>query len=468
MGIIYNKEKCRDVALQCSSISEFSKKFSGAYQNCLKYGWLDEVCSHIKRIKRKNGYWNNENVIEEAKKYNTLKEFREKSQGAYDYASRNNLMDSIKTFLEVGCKPIGYWTYEKCLEEAKKYETLIDFHDKSSSAYTYSRKNNWLEKFTWLESTRDKNYAKTYTIEELNELSTQCINRAEFKEKYYHAYNYARKNKLIQKLEFKPIIGVEIYKKHLKDGSKTIVSKPRNTNKGRVIPRKWTYEKCVEESKKYEYYHDFMTRSNSAYTTACYRKWIRDFIWLKKERVEPGHWTYENCLEEAKKYKTLSDFHDNSNTAYDVSLKNGWIKDYVWFEKVSSRLESIVSHIFTRKGILFEKQKKFDWLRYKKPLSLDFYLPEYNVAIECQGIQHFEPQDWFDSKKNGRFTEVLKRDKIKKELCDEHNIKVFYYSNLGIEYPYEVYEDLDKLLKDIKHYSYFKNLEEMMCEASAK
>ncbi len=211
-----------------------------------------------------------------------------------------------------------------------------------------------------------------------------------------------------------------------------------------------------------------MIKSSSAYATACYRKWIKDFVWLKRERVEPNHWTYECCYDEAKKYKTLTDFFDNSKTAYCVSLKRGWIKDYVWFEKVPSRLESIVSHIFARKGILFEKQKKFDWLKYKKPLSLDFYLPEYNVAIECQGIQHFEPQDWFDSKKNGRFTEVLKRDKIKKELCDEHDIKVFYYSNLGIEYPYEVYEDLDKLLKDIKHYSYFKNLEEMMCEASAK
>ena len=463
---VYDKNKCHECALQCSSISEFSKKFSGAYQNCLKYGWLDEVCSHIKRIKRKNGYWNNENVIEEAKKYNTLREFREKSQGAYDYASRNNLMNSIKTFLEAGCKPIGYWTYERCLEEAKKYKTLIDFHDKSSSAYTYSRKNNWLEKFIWLESTRNKSYGKDYTIEELNELSKQCVNRHEFKRKYHHAWNYARKNKLMKELEFKPILGVEIYKKHLKDGSKTIVSKPRNTNKGRVIPRKWTYENCVEESKKYEYYHDFMIKSSSAYATACYRKWIKDFIWLKKERVEPGHWTYKNCLEEAKKYKTLTDFHDNSNTAYSVSLEKGWIKDFTWFEKISSRLEGIAKHFFTEKNILFEEQKKFDWLKYKKPLSLDFYLPEYNVAIECQGIQHFEPQDWFGCRKSNGFTEVLKRDKIKRELCEKYGIKMFYFSNLGIKYPYQVYENLNKMLEDIKDYSYFDTVKKLITETT--
>ena len=463
--LVYDKNKCHECALQCSSISEFSKKFSGAYQNCLKYGWLDEVCSHIKRIKRRNGYWNDENVIEEAKKYTTLKEFRKNSCGAYDYASdRKDLFNKIKEFLKAKRKPNGYWNYERCYGEAKKYKTLIDFHNKSSSAYNSAKDNGWLENFIWLESTRDKNYRKNYTIEELNELSKQCINRNEFKIKYYHAWKYARKNKLMQELEFKPILGAETYEKTLQDGSKTIVRKPMNTNRGRVIPRKWTYERCVEESKKYEYYHDFMTKSNSAYTTACYRKWIKDFTWLKKERVEPNHWTYEKCFEEAKKHKTLTDFHDSSSTAYSVSLKKGWIKDYTWFKKVSSRLEAIVKHVLVKKNISFEEQKRFDWLKYKKPLSLDFYLPEYNIAIECQGIQHFEPQDWFGHRKSYSFTEALKRDNFKKEQCEKHGIKMFYYSNLGIEYPYKVYEDLDELLKEIKEHSYFETMKEVLCE----
>ena len=465
--LIYDKNKCHEAALQCSNKTEFQKKFSGAYQNCLKYGWLDEVCSHMKHIKYRNGYWNDEKVLEEAKKYTTLKEFRENGSGAYCYASvRKELMNKIKTFLKTDKKEKDYWNYERCYEEAKKYTTLIDFHNNSSSAYTNARKNKWLEDFTWLESTRNKNYGKDYTIEELKKLSKQCINKNEFKKKYYHAWNYARKNELIQKLEFKPILGVEIYKKHLQDGSEVIVRKPTNINKARVSPKKWTYEKCVEESKKYEYYNDFITKSNSAYVTANYRGWIKDFIWLKRERVEPGHWTYKNCFEEAKKYKTLTDFHNNSNTAYSVSLEKGWIKDFTWFEKISSRLECIVKHFFMKKNILFEEQKKFDWLRHKKPLSLDFYLPDYNVAIECQGIQHFEPQDWFDSRKrSGTFAEVLKRDKLKKKLCEKHGIKIFYYSNLGIEYPYKVYENLDELLKEIKEHSYFETMKEVLCEA---
>lgn len=43
-------------------------------------------------------------------------------------------------------------------------------------------------------------------------------------------------------------------------------------------------------------------------------------------------------------------------------------------------------------GVEFEFQKKFHWLGLQ---SIDFYLPRHNIAIECQGIQHFSPIDHF-------------------------------------------------------------------------
>ena len=46
-------------------------------------------------------------------------------------------------------------------------------------------------------------------------------------------------------------------------------------------------------------------------------------------------WNKENCYEEAKKYRTKTDFAKNSKGAYDSSKKNGWIDDYTWFERTS-------------------------------------------------------------------------------------------------------------------------------------
>lgn len=42
-------------------------------------------------------------------------------------------------------KKRGYWTKEKCHEEALKYETKSDFQKFSKSAYSSARKNIWID-----------------------------------------------------------------------------------------------------------------------------------------------------------------------------------------------------------------------------------------------------------------------------------------------------------------------------------
>ena len=119
----------------------------------------------------------------------------------------------------------------------------------------------------------------------------------------------------------------------------------------------------------------------------------------------------------------------------------------------SSHLENEIRTMLLDSGINFEEQKTFDWLKYYKKLRLDFFLPDYNMAIECQGIQHFLPVD-FCSKgaehaaRNHDF--VVKRDAVKKELCHKYGIKLIYYSDANIEYPYYVYTDKKMLLNEIK------------------
>lgn len=57
--------------------------------------------------------------------------------------------------------------------------------------------------------------------------------------------------------------------------------------------------------------------------------------------------------------------------------------------------------------------------------SLDFYLPEYNIAIECQGVQHFEPREAFGGEENFKLTQ--ERDLRKKQLCQENGVKLIYF-----------------------------------------
>ena len=109
-----------------------------------------------------------------------------------------------------------------------------------------------------------------------------------------------------------------------------------------------------------------------------------------------------------------------------------------------SKLEDEIEQFLIKNNIEFIPQYRQPWLGLQ---SLDFYIPSKNIAIECQGEQHFKPIDIFGGE--NAFKQRLILDKNKSEKCKEHNIRILYYSNLGIKYPYEVFEDKDKLLQEI-------------------
>ena len=130
---------------------------------------------------------------------------------------------------------------------------------------------------------------------------------------------------------------------------------------------------------------------------------------------------------------------------------NGHLQGYGCPSCSSSKLESIIRDLLTINKIEFEEQKQFEWLVDKGRLRLDFFLPERNVAVECQGCQHFESYDFFGGDEG--FETNIRRDSTKRKLCHAHGVEILYFSNLGIDYPYQVFEDKEDLLRAIMDYS---------------
>ena len=85
-----------------------------------------------------------------------------------------------------------------------------------------------------------------------------------------------------------------------------------------------------------------------------------------------------------------------------------------------SSLERDVELFLKENNINFIPQQKFKWLGLQ---SLDFYLPDYNIAIECQGEQHFN--GWFKDTNDKEV--IINRDIKKYNKCLEHGIKIIYY-----------------------------------------
>lgn len=114
-----------------------------------------------------------------------------------------------------------------------------------------------------------------------------------------------------------------------------------------------------------------------------------------------------------------------------------------------SNMEGEIRQFLLANNIVFEQEKSFDWLVYNRRMFLDFFLPEYGVAIECQGGQHFAPTQLFGGEEFYKLT--LERDAAKKKLCEEHGINILYFSHAHIDYPYPVFESMRLLLKAIKN-----------------
>lgn len=94
-----------------------------------------------------------------------------------------------------------------------------------------------------------------------------------------------------------------------------------------------------------------------------------------------------------------------------------------------SHAEREIEQILKANKIKYETQKSFPWLKFKKPMFIDFYLTDFNIAIEFQGGQHFVPvkysaNDTISSEDSLKITQ--ERDKEKLRLCTENNLKLYY------------------------------------------
>lgn len=86
-----------------------------------------------------------------------------------------------------------------------------------------------------------------------------------------------------------------------------------------------------------------------------------------------------------------------------------------------SIFEREIRNILDKNHILYAYEDKTHTLSNK---SVDFYLNDYNIAIECQGEQHFIPVDFFGGEK--KLETYIYRDILKNDELFANNIKIIY------------------------------------------
>ncbi len=83
-----------------------------------------------------------------------------------------------------------------------------------------------------------------------------------------------------------------------------------------------------------------------------------------------------------------------------------------------SKGENAIMVLLEKYGIQYKRQAQIKPYRYR----YDFFLPEFNLYIEFNGIQHYKPVETFGG--ITAFRELVKRDKDKKSIVKEINSKL--------------------------------------------
>jgi hypothetical protein len=190
------------------------------------------------------GYWTEERCLEEAKKYKTVTEWVKNSGSSYSIASRDGFLDQCTAHMQSVQKPTGYWTKERCVEEALKFNTVSEWKKNSSSSYTRASKNNWVDECTKHMKKVTPPWTKESCIKEAKKYNT----KSEWQKKSAGSYSAANKNGWYDECV-----------SHMQS-----VHKPAGY---------WTLERCIEETKKYRTLKELHKYASSVYDAAAKNGW---------------------------------------------------------------------------------------------------------------------------------------------------------------------------------------------------
>ena len=350
--LIYTYDKCYEIAKQCSCASEMQRLNGSAYNVARQSKWLKDYDWFTRKQHAPYTY---EDCYEIALNFESRVALARGNVGVYQAALNHGWLDDY-TWFKSKQKPHNYWTKDRVTNEAKKYKSRGEFHDNNGTAYSKARVNGWLDDFTWFKDDRidfskDKvDCVYSYEFESLKSVyvGRTLMRRTHIRDKEHifvenDSVNlFAKKNHLsipkIKILENNLTIaeGVEkegYYIEVYESNGWRIINRAKSGSIGKIGSNKWTKETCYEEALKYQTRGEFASLCGSAYEVSRRNGWLEEYIWFKEMQKPCGYWdSYENCYNAAQTCKRVSEFVKKFNAAYVSARKHGWIKEYTWFE----------------------------------------------------------------------------------------------------------------------------------------
>ena len=164
-------------------------------------------------------------------------------------------------------------------------------------------------------------------------------------------------------------------------------------------------------------------------------KWTEDAI---REYVENKGYVFIKIIEyKYNKSKILIWCGNDDHAYWETRFDSFYYDKYRCPQCNETKGEKSISDVLNKYNINFKSQYKFNNCKSKRELPFDFYIPNLNIVIEYDGIQHYEIIKYF-SGLDGFITTKI-HDVIKTKYCEDNNIKL-------IRIPYWEYDNIENIL----------------------
>ena len=354
----WNKENCLMEARKYNTRKDWQVSSGSSYVIARKNGWLEDCCIHMIVLQKK---WTKAMILEEALKYQTRTDWIKNGQASYSFAVTHKLLDEATRHMTALKKPNGSWSKAECILEAKKFKTKTEWRKKSASSYVIAKRNGWLD---------------------------ECS------------------------------VNLKALRKH--EG--------------------YSKEEILSDAQKYKTKKEW--RSSSLTYFVAQRKGMLDeasphMLELQKPS---GFWSEKRILQESLKYQSIKEWLANSAGSYQVALKNKLIpKATSHMPKLNiSYGEYLIHKYLLSHDISYEAEKSFSDLKFKSTLFYDFYLPEFKLVIEFHGEQHYQYNKHWHKNTEG-FNIAQAKDKIKEEYLISKNLNLLVI-------PYKELRNIDEII----------------------
>lgn len=403
-----NKEFCIAKAKKYNDFATFTRQAYDCYLSMKDNGWIEEVFKNAPNYDEIN-FWNNYyNCKKECSKYNSIRELRRNNLKCFNSIIRNEWKNDFFDIKSKDAKEFGYWnSLEHCIEESKKYSTITELKDKSNGCYASLLKHHW-ETLCFPDFKKRKPNGYWDIKENCFEEAKKYRNISEFQRNCYGAYKCAKKNGWKEEIDdlYDKSILYHSYDETIHSVYIYLFEEEKVFYVGRTNNLKRRHQQHIRDEKdglnkfckdrqieipSYIILKEYLTAQQSQYYEDFYLKLYKENGWTALNSAATGvnkgslgatcKWNYEACKEEASKYRNITEFEHGNQSAYNACKKNGWTYDFFkplklsdnyWdnyenckkaFEDCNNARELIKKYGGCYNAI---KRNKFNDLRYKR------------------------------------------------------------------------------------------------------